>query len=92
MYINVHQHFLLFLPGIRQVLANKTKRDQTIALKAAGVSKKKIVKQLKVCRKTVCNTWNQFLEAGTTSGKPIPVEMRTVCTRTMLFATKRKME
>ena len=73
-------------------MADKFKRDQIVALKTAGVSNKCIVKQLKVCRKTVFNAWKQFQETGTTSGKPIPGRPRSIRTKSVVSAVKKKME
>ena len=49
----VHLDFNAFILGIRQVMADKVKRDQIVALKTADVSNNDTVKQHKVCRKTV---------------------------------------
>ena len=73
-------------------MANKAKRDQIVALKTDGVTYNDNVKQLKVCRKTVKDARKQFRESGTTSGKSIPGRTRTVRTKTIIFATKKKIE
>ena len=58
-------------------MANKVKPEQ-------------IVKQLKVCRKTVYNAGKQFQESGKICGKSIPRRTRTVCTKRIILATKKK--
>ena len=73
-------------------MANKAKWNQFVALKTACVPNKEIVKRLNVGRKTVKNAWNQFQESGTTSGKQIPDRMRTVRTKSIISATKKKVE
>ena len=59
----------------------KAKRDQVVALKAAGVSTKNIIKQLNVCRKTVFNTWKRFTKSVTAAtSQPIPGRKQTIRT------------
>ena len=45
-----------------------------------------------MCRKTVYFAWKPFQESGTTSGKPIPGKTRTVRTKTIMSALKKKIE
>ena len=73
-------------------MADKVKSDQIVALKTLSVSNKCIVKQLRVCWKTVFNAWKQFQETGTTSGKPIPGRPRSICTKSVVSAVKKKMK
>ena len=74
-------------------MANKAKRDQIVALKKIdGFTYNENVKQVKVCRNTVYIARKQFQECGTTSGKSFPGRTRTVRTKTIIFATKKKIE
>ena len=66
-------------------MADTVKRDQIVALKTAGVSDNDIVKQLKVCRKTVYNACKQFQESGTTSSKLIPGRKCSFRTKKVVF-------
>ena len=72
-------------------MADKVKRDQIVGLKTVGVSNNDIVKQLKMCRKRVYNAWKQFQESGTIYSKPIPVRKRSIHTKNMVSAVKKKM-
>ena len=49
----MHLNFHSVITGIRQVMANKAKWDQIVALKIAYVPNKEIVKRLIVFRKTL---------------------------------------
>ena len=72
-------------------MANKEKRSQIVALKTAGARTNAIVKQLNVCRKTVYNVWKQFQDTGTFSSKPIPGRKRSIRTKNVISAVKKKM-
>lgn len=52
-------------------MASKTKRDQIITLKTAGISNCDMTKQLNVCRETVFNIWKRYTEPATTSSKHV---------------------
>ena len=71
-------------------MANKAKRDQIVALKTDGITWMDIVKQFKVCQKTVDNARKQFQES--TSGKSILRKMCTVRTKTLISETMKKIE
>ena len=73
-------------------MANKAKWDQIVALKTACVPNIEIGKRLKVGRKTVWNACNQFQESSITSSKQILGTMRTVRTKSIISATKKKLE
>ena len=68
--------------------SRKTKRDQIVALKVAGIPTSSIMKQLSVCRKTIYNTWKRHQDGETTESKPIPGRKRTVCTPEVVEAVK----
>lgn len=72
-------------------MTNKVKRAQIVGLKTAGATNNAIVKQLKVCRKTVYNVWKQFQDTGTSSSKPIPGRKRSIRTKSVVSAVKKKM-
>ena len=93
MYSSQLTHLIIyFILGIRPVISNKANRDHFVALRTAGVTIKKIVKHLNVCRKKVYSVGKQFQVSGTTSGKPIPCRARTVRDKTIFFfATEKNM-
>ena len=68
------------------------KRDQIVAIKTAAATSEEIVKQLKVCRQTIYYAWKQFQGSGTTSRKLIPGRFRSVLTKIIVYAAKKKME
>ena len=54
-FIIAHLNFHSIISSNRQVMMNKAKREQSVALKTDDVTKSENVKQLKVCRKSVYN-------------------------------------
>ena len=73
-------------------MAYNAKRDQIVTLKTADLTNKELMEYLMVCRKTINCALKQFHQSGTTSGKLIPDTTHMVRTKTMISATKKKME
>ena len=72
-------------------MSRNTVRDKIVALKNAGVSDK-VMKQLKVCRKTVYNVMKQCYQTGTTVSKPIPDCSRSARTKNVVQAIKKRLQ
>jgi transposase len=70
----------------------KTKHDQIVALKTAGISNRDITKQLDVCRKTVFNVWKRYTETATTSSKPIHGRKRLIRTKHIVQAVMKRVK
>ena len=71
-------------------MSRYTVRDKIVAPKNAGVSVKEVMKQLKVCRKTVFNEMKRYHQTDTTVRKPIPGRSRSARTNATVKAIKKR--
>lgn len=70
----------------------KSVSGKTMALKNAGVGDNVVMKQLKCCRKSSSDVMKRFQQIGTTLSKPIHGHSRSVRTKGVVQATKKKMQ